>query len=555
MKNEIHLLPTHCRQALSIIDQCTDDYMFIFDLEHDSFQISASALTVFALDDCVFDHAASTLKKFIYKDDFKYVTTEFIQILRNQQRSLDIECRCMQKDGKPIWVSTRGRVITDKNDHCRYLVGRMAQLDKQNKYDNVTGVYCENVLQYEYNLLNIGTSMKGFILGIGIDNFREVNEKYGVHIGDEVLKEVTKCIRNCVNDSKYIFRLKGDEFAILCTTQSDNRIEEARKLYKLIRSTIDTSIEQSGYHIFYTISAGAAEFDANQDEFDTLMRNVRFALHCAKIRGKNNFQGYKESEYQTYIRKLDIQEHLRNCIQNNFEGFEVYYQPIMKMETGNITGAEALIRWNSSKYGFMSPVEFVPLLEESSLIIPLGKWIIENAVAQCSLWMRKIPDFVMNINLSFVQLLKSDVLRDALECIDRYDLPHEHIVFEVTESGMIESSPAVKNVLTSFNAKSFILAIDDFGTGYSNLRYIKDLKFGIIKIDRLFVKNIQESYENFMLVKYITELAHNLHLKVCVEGVETLDELEKIQTLEPDCIQGFYFGKPMQQAKFAKAFV
>lgn len=558
MERGIKLQLGQYKQAFSIIDQCTDDYMFVYDIVKDSFRISRSALDVFSLESVEFSQATEILKGVIYKDDYQMVSADIERIRECQQRSQDLEYRWIDKKGHPIWMSSRGCVITDKDEIPHYLVGRIAQLDKQNKYDKVTGIYCENVLEQEYaNLMecNYCHLNRGYLLVIGIDNFREINEKYGRQIGDTVLLDVSRCISQCVSDSKFIFRLKGDEFAVLVPSNATSPMDEAKELYKHIRSSVDTSIEQSGYHIFYTVSGGGCTFDATKDHFDLIMRNVRFALHSAKLNGKNVFAAYTLEDYQSYIKRLDLQEHLRKSIEHDFDGFEVYYQPIMKMSRNRVCGAEALIRWNSVKYGFMSPVEFVPLLEESSLIIPLGKWVIEQAVRQCKLWMETIPDFVMNINLSFVQILKSDILKDALECIDSYGITHEHVVFEITESGKIESNQAVRNVLNSFNEKCFNLAIDDFGTGYSNLRYIKDMMFGIIKIDRLFVKNIHKSNDNYMLVKYMTELAHNLNLKVCVEGVETEEELEKVMTLDPDCIQGYYYGKPMKEDSFTDTFL
>lgn len=307
--------------------------------------------------------------------------------------------------------------------------------------------------------------------------------------------------------------------------------------------------------MFFTISGGAASFNTQEDSYEDVLKNAKFALHVSKLNGKNTFTPYSEDEYLSYIRRIDIQEELRKCVENDFKGFEVYYQPIMKPQTNTLYGSEALIRWHSEKYGFMSPVDFVPLLEESALIIPLGKWIIENAVRQCKAWVSVYPDFIMNINLSFVQIIKSDILKDAVELLEQYELSAEHVVFEVTESGELENNTAVKHVLNSFNNKSLNLAIDDFGTGYSNLRYIRDMMFGIIKIDRLFIKDINESSQNYTLVKYVTEMAHNFNIKVCVEGVETQEEYDKIMTLKPDCIQGFFYGKPMNAGNFAASYI
>ena len=295
-------------------------------------------------------------------------------------------------------------------------------------------------------------------------------------------------------------------------------------------------------------------FDSREKEYDKLMEQVNFALHSAKLQGKNTFVLYNQKEYESYIRRLDIQECLRRAIENDFKGFELYYQPIMDVEMNTIHGAEALIRWNSEKYGFMSPVEFIPVLEESSLIIPLGRWILETALKQCQIWQGQVSDFRMNINLSFVQLQKSNMLADAEECIRRIGIDVNNVVFEVTESGEIETNQATQNVLKGFRDRSISLAIDDFGTGYSNLRYIKEKMFDLIKIDRIFIQNIMQNEYDYILVKHVTELAHSMNLMVCYEGVETEEELESVKRLRPDYIQGYYYGKPMNAAAFTKRF-
>ena len=161
----------------------------------------------------------------------------------------------------------------------------------------------------------------------------------------------------------------------------------------------------------------------------------------------------------------------------------------------------------------------------------------------------------MNINLSFVQIIKSDILNDVIKCVDYHGIDHRHIVFEATESGELENNVSVRNVLKSFNSNSFKLAIDDFGTGYSNLKYIKDLMFNIIKIDRLFIQNIDKRKDNYTLVKYIIEMAHSLGIKICVEGVETDRELDTVMQLKPDAIQGYYFGKPVCSTEFETRFI
>lgn len=541
----------------ALIDECTDSYVFAYDLENDLFHISKTALDTFTLEEEHIKLASSALKPLVYPKDWDRLAAD-IRAVRNQEKAQhNLEYRLITKDDEIIWVSGKSRTFFNENGEPFMLIGCISEIGKHNKYDNITSLYCEDVLKERYALAKIAEPqpVTGTILLIGIDNFREINEKYGTKMGDILLAGVAEAIAVCCKNRENVFRFHGDEFAVILKEQPSCTTVDAKKLYKTIRRKIDSSIEKNGYHMFFTISGGAAFFNTQEDSYEDVLKNAKFALHVSKLNGKNTFTPYSEDEYLSYIRRIDIQEELRKCVENDFKGFEVYYQPIMKPQTNTLYGSEALIRWHSEKYGFMSPVDFVPLLEESALIIPLGKWIIENAVRQCKAWVSVYPDFIMNINLSFVQIIKSDILKDAVELLEQYELSAEHVVFEVTESGELENNTAVKHVLNSFNNKSLNLAIDDFGTGYSNLRYIRDMMFGIIKIDRLFIKDINESSQNYTLVKYVTEMAHNFNIKVCVEGVETQEEYDKVMTLKPDCIQGFFYGKPMNAGNFAASYI
>jgi len=550
MKNKMQVDFAQFEYALSVLGECTDDYMFILDFDNDHYAISKTALDIFALDESHFFNATKILKKVIYSEDYEMLKNDLEAIKEQRQCEHNLEYRWLDKRGNPIWINCRGKVVLDDNGKPQYLVGRIGELGKQSKIDNVTSLYRENILKSQYVELCKTGNFKGYVLSIGIDNFKKINEKCGLEFGNTILSNVSRCIKKCIRPNIEIFRLDGDEFVMFCKSFNSSERSKVKELYKKIRREVDRSIEKSGYQTFYTISAGAVFFDSQMDDYDTILRSVRFALHNSKINGKNTYFEYSEDSYLKYIRKIDLQECLRKSIEKGFEGFELYYQPIVNVVEETIYGAEALVRWTNKTYGFMSPVEFIPLLEESALIIPLGRWIMQTATKQCKEWKEYIPNFKMNINLSFVQVLKSDVVKDALECIDALGIPHENIVFEVTESGELESSQATKNVLKSFMEKEIELAIDDFGTGYSNFRYIKDMMFRMVKIDRLFIKNIRHSEYDYMVVKHITDMAHSLNLKVCFEGVETQKELEIVKSLNPDCIQGFFYGRPVNPHKF-----
>ena len=233
----------------------------------------------------------------------------------------------------------------------------------------------------------------------------------------------------------------------------------------------------------------------------------------------------------------------------------MFYQPIVDADTGRIEGAEALLRWKSDQYGFMSPVEFIPLLEESSLIIPLGRWIIDTAAAQCNEWVKIIPQFVMHINLSFVQIAKSNVIKDVIENINKYDAGNEHFVFEITESIQMDSNIAIKRVLKEFVDNGFLLAIYDFGTGYSNLHCISDMNPGYVKMDKDFTAKAMSCERDYELFKKIIEMVHSIGIRICVEGIEKEDWHLKMKELQADYLQGYFFGKPCEKKKFMEEFV
>lgn len=423
--------------VFTLIDECTDNYVFVYDLENDLFHISKSALDTFTLEEEHIKLASSALKPLVYPKDWDRLAAD-IRAVRNQEKAQhNLEYRLITKDDEIIWVSGKSRTFFNENGEPFMLIGCISEIGKHNKYDNITSLYCEDVLKERYALAKIAEPqpVTGTILLIGIDNFREINEKYGTKMGNILLAGVAEAIAVCCKNRENVFRFHGDEFAVILKEQPSCTTADAKKLYKTIRRKIDSSIKKNGYHMFFTISGGAASFNTQENSYEDVLKNAKFALHVSKLNGKNTFTPYSEDEYLSYIRRIDIQEELRKCVENDFKGFEVYYQPIMKPQTNTLYGSEALIRWHSEKYGFMSPVDFVPLLEESALIIPLGKWIIENAVRQCKAWVSVYPDFIMNINLSFVQIIKSDILKDAVELLEQYELSAKHVVFEVTESG------------------------------------------------------------------------------------------------------------------------
>lgn len=541
--------------VFNILAQCTDDYLFILDFKQDHYTITDRAVEVFKFEEADFDNAAATIDGFVYDEDKQMLNENLSMLKSGETKKHDLEYRWLDKDNNPIWISCRGQVIYDKEGNAHYLVGRISELGRKNKIDNVTGLYRELSLREDILKMDKDTSKSRYLLLVGIDNFKDINERYSKDVGNNILHELAECILKTSNGLAKVYRMSGDEIMVFCDNVDTTDSDPAKEMYRRIRQAVDERIVEKGYKLFYTVSGGSVYFTKDDAANLQLIEKAEFALRLAKIRGKNMCVTYVQKEYDDYVHKLEMQECLRQSVENDFEGFELYYQPIVNMEKAGIYGAEALLRWKNESFGFVSPGIFIPLLEESGLIIPVGRWVIHEAMGKCIEWQKKCSDFRVNINISFVQLKKSNVIKDIDSCIKQLDFNSSNVLFEITESGELESGYATQNILEAFHSRSLNLAIDDFGTGYSNLRYIKEMMFNLVKIDQAFIRGIRNSQYDYMVVKQFTELAHSLNLKVCYEGVETKEDFECVRELAPDYIQGFYFARPVPADEFEEKYL
>lgn len=256
-----------------------------------------------------------------------------------------------------------------------------------------------------------------------------------------------------------------------------------------------------------------------------------------------------------FYRKKELTSLMLWSVNHDFEGFEAYFQPIMDIKANKLCNAETLLRFHTEKHGMISPVKFIPLLEESNLIIPVGRWVLEQAMAACAQIQKSIPDFRISVNLSYIQVLKSNVLEEIQKGLEKYQLSSDSVIIELTESGFLESNSFFFNFCEGLRKNGIPLALDDFGTGYSNFHYLYNLNLSTIKIDRSFtVKALNNQYEHNLL-QHMSDMVHDINLKLCIEGIETKEELERICKIEPDYIQGYYFGRPCPFDQFVEQFI
>lgn len=535
--------------VMRVFARCTDDYLFLFDLDKDEYIISEKVLERFDLPGNHFANAGAVLEKIIYPEDMPGLTENLAQIRSGESQEHDLEYRWVDKNGKIVWISCRGVVIQDttKEEETKLLIGRVSEIGSKRKADNVTGLFAERQLQLDFEQLKKeGKRSKGILLRIGVDNFKEINERYGMDTGDVVLKMIADCMGQAAGEER-CYRLDGDEFVLLMDEEDE---QKARKKYHKTRILIEEQRKEQGYQNFFTISAGVVGFYYEDTEFDSLCTYSEFALGMAKKNGKNCSYVFSQEDYEAYLKDIKIQEKLRYSVNHGFEGFEVYYQPIVSLNTGQVVGAEALLRFSSEEYGMLSPGIFIPILEESGLIIPVGEWVYRTAMRQAMEWHKIMPKFRININLSFIQICKSDVVNEIMSSIEELGIEPSTVLFEFTESGMISYDDSVQRLLDVLNENEVKIALDDFGTGYSSLAYLQNLKVNLLKLDRGFTSKAVANDFDYNLIGHIVDMAHSVGLQVCFEGIETEEELQKLKKLEPDYIQGFYFGRPVDKKTF-----
>ncbi len=540
-------------EIINIFNPCIDDYLYILDFRNDFYYIAPNAIERFNLSENQFYNVNEKLKELVYPADFELLLKDMEQILNKEKDFHNLQYRWMDKKGEPVWINCRGKVLNTAEGKPEFLVGCINEIGCKQKADNVSGLLGESSLQNELKAVD-GERLSGFILRLGIDNFKEINENRGMDYGDMVLKRTAECIQTAISPNQKLYRIVADEFVVI--DLNGGRVEDAVQLYKDIQGRIDCFIEENRYEVFYTISAGILNFSAVDDQsYYNLMRYAEFSLNEAKNGGKNKYYIYSQIDYDLFQRKKDIIHIMRQAVNHDFEGFEAYFQPIMDISKNRLFSAETLLRFRTSETGVITPGEFIPLLEESNLIIPVGKWVLYQAMEACSKIQKKVPDFRISVNLSYIQVLKSNILEDILSGIEKYQLKKGSILIELTESGFLESNTFFLNFCEGLKENGIPLALDDFGTGYSNFHYLYNLNPSTIKIDRSFtMKALSNSYEHNLL-QHMIDMTHSIDLKLCVEGIETKQELNKICEMGPDYIQGFYFGKPYPLEQFMADFV
>lgn len=540
----------HIEIFFELLSQSTEDYIFFWDINRNKFKISSAIFDEFNLSKEIESDLVNCWSKIVYPDDVQIWKDDIQELLDGKKGEHNLEYRLINKYEEIVWISCRGKVYVSDDPKTILLVGRIKNIGEKNKFDSITGTWNREQFEHRMNyLIKEKIYKNGAMFIMDVDNFKNINEKYGHSYGDKVLRAIATEVLEYIPKDVRLYRLDGDEFAFFYPMCTKETIE---KIYEKIHMYTNTQHEIESNKYYCTITAGVAMYPEDGDNYLDLFKHADIALDIAKISGKNRIKFFSQELYENKLKVISMQQKLRECVENNFNDFELFFQAQVNAITKEVIGAEVLLRWHSSTYGEVSPVEFIPILEQSNLIIPVGKWIIKEAVKQCKEWHKIKPDFKISVNVSYIQL-KEDFFRDFIvECLVEYQLRPEFLILELTENCWIPDINLLNDKFISLKGIGVYIAIDDFGTGYSSLNYLKELSVNIIKIERSFVKNITYNSYEYTFLEYIIKLAHIINLKVCVEGIESYEEYDIVKSLGVDIIQGFLFGRPVSASEFYK---
>lgn len=540
-------------EIIKAVAPCMDDYMYFFDISQDLYYISEKVLDRFAMPTNIFSDVIEMHKLFVYNEDVDMLVEDLKKMCSGEKDEHNIEYRWLSKDGNPIWINCKGRVLKDENNNPKYMVGCVNEIGRRQKADNVSGL--KDVVSIAASMeMYCSIASSGYVLHIGIDDFRSINERFGHEYGNFILRGVAECIKKSLGPGEEVYRVTADEFMVVSYLADD--INNGKELYHIIRKEVDKFIEENNYQTFFTISGGVLSCaELCGMEFQELIKLSQFALSQAKKNGKNQMYFFDLYDYEKFLRRNMIISAVREAMSNDYEGFEVYYQPIVScFDEAKPHGAEALLRYTLPNGERVSPMEFIPILEDSALIIPIGKWVLDQAMTFCHKVDALIPGFNVNVNVSYIQVLKSPFVVEFFRLLNAHGMASSSITIELTESGQVEDSTQMHKVWNHLHEYGVTIALDDFGTGYSNLMNIGEVNPNVVKLDRGFtIKALSNEFERH-LMQNIIQLVHSIGLKICIEGVETEEELQQIKALGPDYIQGYYYGKPSPAETFINEF-
>ena len=536
------------------MQQIADSYFLICEANQDNAALVSESLAHdFGFKSLVVEHMQEVWGSRIHEDD-RETYWNFIRTIFDDHQVPDkhIEYRARDKDGVYVWLSVRASIITDINNEPWLHVVSFSRMARKHDADDITGLLNRFAFERHLDRVLAEPDASGAVIILGLDEFRSFYETYGRQEGDDTLREIAMNFEHLLPPGLNLYKLDGEQFGIIWPGVSPAEAE-------IIVSSAQISLQEakaSNSKIFSTVSAGAVFYPEGGKDAQTLQKHAESALEMAHQQGRDRMYVFSQEDYDKWLRFIELQSAFQSSIEHGCSGFLLYYQPQVDAATHQVIGAEALLRWQDKDGNIISPAEFIPVLEQTRFIIPVGFWIAEEAIKTCKKWQKVIPNFQMSINVSLYQLENFNFEERIDQLLKEYELDPHSFVVELTEGQRVKNWSFVNEQFKDFRKNGVKVALDGFGVAYSSLALLKFFKCDIVKIGRLLVKDVMESDFDRNLAKYSIRLCRSIGMKVCVEGVEE----EKVATFldrvcGADFLQGYYFGHPVPEEAFEAQFL
>ncbi|HMN01753.1 putative bifunctional diguanylate cyclase/phosphodiesterase [Geobacter anodireducens] len=494
--------------------------------------------------------------RFLRGNDRDQVELRKLAMALEERREGYFVLRNYRKDGSQFMNELYVAPVRDRDGAVTNYIGIMNDISDQRRYeeqlvyqanhDPLTGLPNRNLLQDRLGqALALESSRRRNPIGVmflDLDNFKKINDTLGHTVGDMLLKAVANRLRNCVRGGDTVSRLGGDEYILILPNVKE--MHDVTTVAKKLIGLFSTPFLLMGHELYITASIGIALFPSDGDTVDALLKNADAAMYHAKEQGKNNYQFYSEEMNTRVFERMALETSLHRAIRQ--QEFLLYYQPRVDLRTGRISGVEALVRWNHPEMGLVSPARFIPLAEETGLIVPIGEWVLRTACAQNKAWQEAgLPPLRMAVNLSARQFRQENLIQMVADVLAETGLDPRWLELELTESLLMERAEQSVSILRSLADMGIDIAVDDFGTGYSSLGYLKRFPITNLKIDQSFIRDIASDPDDAILVRTIITMAHGLGMKTVGEGVESLEQVDFLCRHGCEEVQGYYFSRPL----------
>jgi diguanylate cyclase (GGDEF)-like protein/PAS domain S-box-containing protein len=548
------------RYALAI--RGANDGLWDWNLETDEMYYSHRWKTMLGYSDAEIDNTPDAWLSRVHEEDLPKVQSELEAHRDDRSTHFENEHRILHKDGTFRWVLARGIAERDPVGKPYRIAGSLTdieqrktveeQLAQEALYDSLTNLpnraFLNDLIHRSFRRTKRRKDYVFAVLFVDLDRFKVVNDSLGHAAGDLVLKEVAQRLKGCLRPGDVVARLGGDEFLVLLDDIKDS--SDTTRVAERILAALEEPIDVDGREVYTTASVGIAVSEESLDGPEHLIRHADSAMYRAKARGKARYEIFDRAMHERAVKLLQLETDIRAAVHKN--QFRLVYLPVVNIATEDVTGFEALVRWEHPERGLVSPASFVPLAEETGLIIPLGRWIVEEACRQMAEWVKRYPhleDLTMSVNLSAKQLRQPDLLEQVKDAFLKAGLAPDRLKLEIAETVLMDEPESNIQVVSELRDLGVLVQIDDFGTGSSSLSYLNRFRVDTLKIDRSFISQVGVPGEKAAVVQAMITLAGQLGIRVIAEGVETPQQSEKLAGLHCEQAQGYLFSQPLTAAE------